>query len=402
MRFTPNPALRDQKLTLAFSAPPPPAAARRALAALLQAEWIRTTADGEHLRLTRKKEVLEELARRRDSRGRLEEMARQEQAALMASQFELACRSAKEPAREGPEGGFGKPGVVPDTEPILELLETFPAAWRQRLFRAAQFPRRPSPGLHLAPQPEPALAFPFSRLNPRQQNLIREYLRLRFEGKKDGTDYSRLSVSFANDGGRRIVMGFHCGYHGEALVLIARRGTAERNLAQEAQEPLFSPSGPTFSPAAPRELGALLQRRFRVDWSALDYGEAVQGLSASLGLPVFADYYSLRERVSARAVSLTGAELLKLLHLRFRCWFAWTDGILLVRRPDWPDLDQREIPAEWEARWRSRRLDTTRRAPGQADLPLAAEIAGRLRDPQLECLMAGKEPAKEAGLLNAE
>lgn len=396
--------LKYQKVSLILPQELKPAELLPAIAALLQSRWT-TDRERNVSTLERDPAVVKLLREHREVEEELRARAVTEQKARMRDAYAYARRKIEEPEEELEPGHLGRRGVVPQSEPLLRFMETLSSSDWSRILNNVQFVRRQQPGATSITPYEPIVAWPFSSLSSKQQELVRSYIR---SISDNPADYPRMAVFIANRGGQELVMGIYDRYWGEALILMTPKGPALRELEAHVLAPVFSPKGPRFSKDLPSELKLRANDPIEVDWRELDYAGACQSLSQELKIPVLADYYTLRSYTHlSRKGRLTVKELFALLHRQFGCWFAWKDGLLLIRRPDWPQLDEREIPEPT-----LENCVLVRRQQGiNATLGLSflMQLASRISEPQITCLGAFSdrtdrtvEFSMEANLLRKE
>lgn len=369
--------IEEQKVTIALPHETPLDQVLANLADLLQCHWVTKTGPPDQLILKRHPEVAKLLRARAQAHAELEQRVRAEQKGLMLQAFRQARRAVDQPPEEIFPGHFARRGVPPGTEPLIPFLDGLGSADWDRLCAETELDIAEAAGARSAYNP--ILTWQFQRLTPAQQQSIRAYLR-----DRDGIDYSKVVVSLANRGGARLMMGIFAGDWLEAPLVISIEGAALHRLRAGDREPVFLDDGPDFTNSIPEALAGRARQRVQLKDAELDYAQACAALADTLKVPVLADYYTVSARVQRSGGIQAVKDLFRVLQAEFGCSFAWHRGMLLVRRGDWPLVDEREISEAILEKC----LAEKRRGRGWATLNAAtlAWLAARIRPVQIDCV----------------
>jgi hypothetical protein len=181
-------------------------------------------------------------------------------------------------------------------------------------------------------------------------------------------------------------MGLYTRGWGQQALAYAIEGPALKELQKESAEALFLPGEPAFAASIPDALAPRSRERVNPRWNRLDYAQACAALSRLLRVPVVADYYTFSSSANLNLAGsgITISQVFTAFHRAFDCHFAWRQGMLLVRRGDWPRLDRREISEKILMQC----LAWKRRGSGFASFQTRelSFLAATLRREQLPCL----------------
>jgi hypothetical protein len=256
--------------------------------------------------------------------------------------FKTTRRAADGPLEELFPGHWARRGVPPGSEPLIRFLDTLGSQDWDRLCEGASFSEPGLPGEKRVARPSPIISWPFGRLNRTQQRSVQEYYNA--NGARN-TDFEKVVVYLTNRNGSQLIMRLFDGTTwNDAPLVVAMEGPSLDKLMTASQDPLFIEEGPDFTKGAP----AFFRKsaKFDLDWKSLDYAQAAVALGNLLGVPIISDYYTLspRAKLTISAKRIPASEILISMNKAFGCYFAWREGMILVRRGDWPELDKREIP----------------------------------------------------------
>jgi hypothetical protein len=377
------PGLREQKLTLGVPAGTPEDLAKP-LAALLEAEWH---GDAKRWLLRRQPEVEQLIAQLRQAREERRHAALRERARSSRLALATAARAIHEPAHqlEG-EGPPVRRFVGMHGENLVRFLTSLSPREQERLFTGARFGVANGTGGGSYDKTS-ALSWPFDRLIPAQQGWIRATLSS--SGSRSSPEGSIVQLWHGVPGDIFVSLRLPSGGGPDLSAIHVPSGPALEAVLKEEFHSLTALDEPTRA-ANRKELQRLDTLRpgtNDVRWEELDYAQAVLRLSEQLKLPVLADYYTHRARLTVNERRLPAARLAERVADAFGCRVSWCDGVLLLRSVKWPLLDEREIPEALLARWEAA-VRTPTREPHVLALDELGEAARSLTDLQIGCLDA--------------
>ena len=386
IKFTLDPELRDQKVTFAPQGP----VGRRDLldnvADLLQSQWRPDRDSPDKRVLKRSKAATDELARRRRVLEQRLPLARAQQRQRLIAAFRAARSKVDGPTVEIFPGHWGRIGVPPGSEPLVRFLDIL----SDRDWDSLCEPLTPSgciedDSLLNAAQP-PTLLWRGSALSRDQRGHLETYLSATGGGDFDPSRAVFTVSGRFSQGGTRISVRIFGDSLREGVAVIAGPGSELKKLDSMQEEPLFIGIGPVFSEGIPAALEKRAPDSVVLDWKRMDYAEAALALARVVGVPVLSDYYTLdiREMDKLPAGKMSIAALFDKFSNAFGCQFAWSRGMLLIRRGDWYHLDSREMPEKLTE------YCLGKKRPGggwrtMSTLTLV-QLASVLRREQLQCL----------------
>lgn len=383
--------LRDIPLTLELGTSPASGRVLDSLARLLQAKWTRPEPNGSRRVLQRSEGTLALIKARTKQLMALEARVRKEQADRLPG----ALKQLR--------------GVVADGEQdrdssrqVFAMVESLTASEWGQVFANTRFVRPTRGDVFLQSlTPQPGIAFELCDLTGPRAQLFGSYVDRLFGRDRSAVSHGGVGVVSINGEVIGMIGSTGLAWGSPLAVVKLPAGPALEEYKRLHAAAYFDPDGPRFAPELPDSLTRRKPFQVGDDWKSLSLPDVVDRLGRHLGLTVLSDNYSLlpSARLTIPPGPIPPAALFAAINRRFGCWFAVDEGVLLLRRPDWPEMEPRE-PPPWVI---SRCLEQKRRDYFSTIEPdWLASLSTRLTRLQFHALLCQRDPEDESLNLQRE